>query len=309
MDWLRRPDRCSCPLFSGSAVLDTVGGGEERRDVWLSLIKQQTSMRWAKKQVDALRAELTGKSTRDGFERQAFEDELTLVQADLRQREMEKQCRRMDDGQLRTRSAETRALLQKVEELVLRRVNDAWWGKTLADLALRRAELIGDLRWIEAQKQTCGSTEKHVHANRQSRQQKRINDWEKEADMAEIRIEMELTDNISDERAKVKHIRCVECRVYKDPKDFRAREGGHGGIARTQRCLECEFPYCEACERQRSASEGPVLVREKGAQANGCQEEGPWYKKSTPKARPFQTSPDLGPDSDPSPDQHKPKYN
>ena len=136
-----------------------------------------------------------------------------------------------------------------------------------------------------------------------------INAWEKEAEMAEIRIEMKLMDNISDERAKVKHIRCVECRVYKDPKDFRAREGGHGGIARTQRCLECEFPYCEVCDSQRSASEGPVLVREKGAQTNGCKEEGPWYKKSTPKARPFQTSPDLGPDSYPSPDQHNPKYN
>jgi hypothetical protein len=36
LEWLRAPKRCSCPLFSGSSVLDTIGGGEERRYVLLA---------------------------------------------------------------------------------------------------------------------------------------------------------------------------------------------------------------------------------------------------------------------------------
>ena len=91
-------------------VLATIGGGEERRYVWRSLIKQRTSVRWAKKQANALCAELAGKSIGKGFERQAAEDELSMLQADLRQVDISKQCRRMDDGQLQTPSAENRVL-------------------------------------------------------------------------------------------------------------------------------------------------------------------------------------------------------
>ena len=139
--------------------------------------------------------------------------------------------------------------------------------ESLAELELRRAELLGDLRWIEAQGETCESTEQHVHASRQSRQQERINEWEEKAAMAEVRIEMKLLDSTLEERTAVTHIRFAECRVYQDPGGSRCESDGH--IARTKRCLECEFPHCEVCERQRSMSEGPVLVREKGTQADG----------------------------------------
>jgi hypothetical protein len=176
--------------------LDTLGGGEERRYVWLALMMQQTSIGWAKMQADALCAELSDKSIGNGLERQAAEDELTMLQADLREWEWLKQCIRMDDGQLRTRSAEKRALLGRAKEQGAADLNDAWWARSLVELALRKAELLGDLRWIEAQEGTCELTEQHFHANRRSRQQERIKAWQKNAATAEVRIEMLLMDTI-----------------------------------------------------------------------------------------------------------------
>jgi NAD-dependent SIR2 family protein deacetylase len=97
--------------------------------------------------------------------------------------------------------------------------------------------------------------------------------------MIEGRIEMERTETILERRAKLAHNRCVECRVYEDPERFRREDDGH--IARSKRCFACEFPHCETCGRQRAMTEGPVLVREKEAQADDRREEGPWHQTKT----------------------------
>jgi hypothetical protein len=178
-----------------------------------------------------------------------------MLHADLKHWEIFKQSKRMDDEQLRTRSAEKRALLKSMEPKRLLEdieLSHEWWAQSLATLALRQVELQGDLRWIEAHGPACESTENH--GARQSRLQERFEDSEKVAGMAEMRIELKLMDTIVAERIKGIHIRCTECRVYKNPNDFRREKER---IARTMRCFECEFPHCESCESQRSTSDGP----------------------------------------------------
>jgi hypothetical protein len=243
-----------------------------------SCLEQQPDHRWAKNQADALRAELAGTSVGNAYEDQLAKDELAIVLAELKHREMFKMCKRMNDEQLRARSAEKRASLEETKEQGAGLI-DAWWAETLPGLALRKTELLGDLRWIVAQGSTCESTEQHVHEGRQSRQEARIKDWEEKRTMIEGRIEMKLTETILERRAKLAHIRCVECKVYEDPEHFRREDDGH--IARMKRCLACEFPHCETCGRQRTMSEGPVLVREKEAQADDRKEEGPWHQTKT----------------------------
>ena len=56
------------------------------------------------------------------------------------------------------------------------------------------------------------------------------------------------------------------------------RREANGRIARTQRCRTCEFLKCEACDRQRQDSEGPVLLKDKEMNDEKSRDEGPWYR-------------------------------
>jgi hypothetical protein len=200
---------------------------------------------------------VSSKEDEASFERRATEDELIMLHAELKHWDIIKQSQRMEDEQLRTRSAEKRALLKRREAKELLEgieLSHVWWAQSLATLALRKVELLGDLRWIEAQGPACESTEIHVHTTRQSRQQERIKDWEKVAAMAEIRIEMKLMDTILADRVKVEHIRCDECRVYKNPNDFRRAKNKHI----TTRCFECvNFPIAEFASASVQRPKGP----------------------------------------------------
>ena len=287
--WLRTPERCSCPLFSGSTVLDKIGGGDERRYVLLSLLDLQPGPRWATKQAAALHADVVGASTGSAFDDQLTRDELAIVLAELKERDMVKDCGRMHDELLRVRSAEKTKLFDGAGEEYKKTSIDQWWAKSHAGLALHESELKGGLLWIEAQESTCESAEQPIHARRRSRQQERIHNWDKQKSVAEILIEKTVMGNILENRAAATHICCLECRVYKDQNDFRREGDGH--IARTKRCQECEFPNCESCERQRSLAEEPVLVREKVAQTNGRKEEGHWYTEKNRKSRHPETRP------------------
>ena len=83
-----RTEAMLVPFFSGSSVLDTIGGGEERCYVLLACLEQQPDDRWAKKQADALCAELACTSVGEKHASQNITEtkELTLEYSNISSR-------------------------------------------------------------------------------------------------------------------------------------------------------------------------------------------------------------------------------
>jgi hypothetical protein len=200
--------------------------------------------------------------------------ELAILQADMKDCEAFEATKRMNDEELKARAHDIATSLEAVEEQELqggpRQSPWLWNGCALSPsaFALHRTELLEDLRCIGVQLSHSAPENERMHKERVRQGQQRLKAWELSGEVGTLRHAQDMVKNTLQKRTESKHICCTECKMYKVHEKFRREENRM--IVRSRRCLTCEFPYCEACGRQRQKSEGPVLVNDKRPHHN-------WY--------------------------------
>jgi len=179
LEWIRDPNRCSCPVLFATATHDAVL--DERCYILRELLLYEDDTKWSKNQVASLRKKLVESSDSCSltFSINQVKVELAFLQADMNDCEAFEATKRMNDEELKARAHDIATSLEAVEEQELpggpQQSPWLWNGCALSPsaFALHRTELLEDLRCISVQLSHNAPEKERVR-----QRQQRLNAWE-----------------------------------------------------------------------------------------------------------------------------------
>ena len=278
LEWLRNPDRCSCPCLCAPATHDTML--EERGYILLQLLRLKDDTEWAKEQVKTLREQLIGSadSCSSSFSINQVRAELVILQADIEDYEQFKATKRMNNEELEARARDIASSLEAAEGRELqggpRQYPWLWDGprqyRRLSPSAftLHKAQLLEDLRCINTQVLQSATEKEQMHTERVRQKQEQLKAWELSGGVGTLRHAAVMVENILQDRTLE-----ARCRLCSGPNNYDPERF----------CYTCEFPKCAACGLERSEAAGP---RYKGKHMGKITKGKPWYERPTHRPSP-----------------------